>query len=142
MIVLFAMTSTVSMFSIYHTQIFHLDQIVFMFVVSIFVNIPFLYFLMKLYVNNIINIFNNKLYITGLLNRDNRFLYCNCKVTGESIILIQQENKFKVHEVFITLENNFVFLIIIFIVFRFFKRKQRKVMLFRCFLVFDSSFKI
>ena len=43
------------------------------------------------YVHNTTNIFDNNLYITGLLNRDNRFLYCNCKVTGESITLFQQE---------------------------------------------------
>ena len=75
------------------------------------------------YVNNITNIFD--LYITCLLNRGNRFLYRNCKVIGESITLFQQENKFKVHKIFITLENNFIFLIIIFI-FRFFSRKQYK----------------
>ena len=57
-------------------------------------------------VNNITNIFDNKLYITGLLNRDSKFLYCNFKVTGESITLFQQENKFKVYKISITLENN------------------------------------
>ena len=66
------------------------------------------------------------MYITGLLNRDNKFLYCNCKVTGESITLFQQENKFKVYKIFITSENNSVFLIIIFIIFRFFSRKLNK----------------
>ena len=40
MIVLFIMTL---MFSIYHTEIFYLVQIVFMLLDSIFVNIPFLY---------------------------------------------------------------------------------------------------
>ena len=70
MIVLFIMTS---IFSIYHTQIFYLVQIVFMLLVSIFVNIPFLYSVFNyiFYVNNITNIFDNNLYITGLLNRDN-----------------------------------------------------------------------
>ena len=77
------------------------------------------------YVNNITNIFDNNLYITGLLNGNNKFLYCSCKVTGESITLFQQE-KFKVYKIFITLENNSVFLITIFIIFRFFSRKQNK----------------
>ena len=70
-------------------------------------------------VNNITNIFGNNLYITGLLNRDNKVLYCNCKVTEESITLFQQENKFKVCKIFATSENNSVFLIKIFIIFRF-----------------------
>ena len=78
------------------------------------------------YVNNITNIFDSNLYITGLLNRDNKFLYCNCKVTGESITSFQQENNFKVYKIFITLENNSVFVIIIFIIFRSFSRKQNK----------------
>ena len=60
------------------------------------------------YVNNITNIFDNNLYITGLLNRGNKFLYGNCKVTGESITLFQQENEFKVYKIFITSENNSV----------------------------------
>ena len=75
------------------------------------------------YVNNITNIFDNNLYITDLLNRDKKFLYCNCKVTGESIISFEQENRFKVYKIFITLENNSVFVIIIFIIFRSFSRK-------------------
>ena len=40
---LFITTSTVSIFSIYHTQMFYLVQIVFILLVSIFVNILFLY---------------------------------------------------------------------------------------------------
>ena len=97
-----------------------------------------------LYVNNITNIFDNNLYITGLLNRD-KFLYRNCKVTGESIILFQQESKFKVYKIFITSENNSDFLIIIFTTFRFFSRKQNKylrTMLCVGFLIFNSFFKI
>ena len=79
------------------------------------------------YVNNITNIFDNNLYITGLLYRDNKFLYCNYKVTREIVsTLFQQENKFKVYRIFITSENNSVFLIKIFIVFRFFSRKPKK----------------
>ena len=76
------------------------------------------------------------MYITGLLNRDNKFLYCNCKVTGESITLFQQENKFNVHKIFITSENNSVFLIIIFIIFRFFSRKLNKCLRLCYFSVF------
>ena len=91
------------------------------------------------YVNNITNIFDNNLYITGLLNRDNKFLYCNCKVTGESITLFQQENKFKVYKIFITSENNSVFLIIIFIIFRFFSRKLNKCLRLCYFSVFWFS---
>ena len=48
------------------------------------------------YVNNVTNIFDNNLFIRDLFNRDNKFLYCNCKVTGDSITLFQQENKYKV----------------------------------------------
>ena len=58
------------------------------------------------YVNNITNTVEKNLYITGLLNRDNKFLYSNCKVIGESTPLFQQENKSKVHRIFITSENN------------------------------------
>ena len=47
-------------------------------------------------------------------------------MTEESITLFQQENKFKVYKIFITSENNSVFLIIIFVVFTFFSRKQNK----------------
>ena len=92
-----------------------------------------------LYVNNINNIFDNNLYITGLLNRDNKFLYCNCKVTGASITLFQQENKVKVYKIFITSENSFVFLIIIFIIFRFFCRQQNKWLKLCYFSVFWFS---
>ena len=84
------------------------------------------------------------MYITGLFNRDNKFLCWNCKVTGKSITLFQHGMKSKVHKIFITLKNTSLFLII-FISFRFSSRKQKKslrVMLFHCFLVFDSSFKI
>ena len=70
------------------------------------------------------------MYITGLLNRDNKFLYCHCQVTGESITLFQQENKFKVYKIFITSENNSVSPIIIFIVFRFSSRLQNKCLRF------------
>ena len=115
MIALFIMTSTASIFTLYHTQMFYLVQIVFypfsfyfceysFFICSVFNDI--------FYVNIITNIFGNNFCTTGLLNRDNKFLYCNCKVAGESIILPQQENKFKVYKIFITLENNFVFLVI------------------------------
>ena len=48
------------------------------------------------YVTNVTNIFDNNLFIRDLFNRDNKFLYCNCKVTGDSITLFQQENKYKV----------------------------------------------
>ena len=91
------------------------------------------------YVNNINNIFDNNLYITGLLNRDNKFLYCNCKVTGESITLFQQENKFKVYKILIISENNSVFLIVIFIIFRSFSRKQNKCLRLCYFTVFWFS---
>ena len=96
------------------------------------------------YVNDITYIFDNNLYITGLLNWDNKFLYCNCKMAGESITLFQQENKFKVYKIFITSKNNSVFLIIIFIIFRIFSRKQNMCLrlCYVCFLVFDSFFKI
>ena len=91
------------------------------------------------YINNITNIFDNNLYIKGLLNRDDTLLYCNCKVTGESITLFQQENKFKLYKTFITLENNSVFLIIIFIIFRFFSRKQNTCLRLCCFSFFWFS---
>ena len=71
-------------------------------------------------------------YITGLLNRDNKFLYCNCKVTGE-------KNKFKVYKIFITSENNSIFLIIILIIFRSFSRKQNKCLRLCYFSVFWFS---
>ena len=74
--------------------------------------------------------------ITSLLNRDNKLLYCNCKMTGESITLFQQENKFKVHKIFITSENNSVFLVIIFIIFRSFSRKLNKCLRLCYFSVF------
>ena len=79
------------------------------------------------------------MYITGLLNRDNKFLYCNCKVTGESITLFQQENKSKEYNIFIKLENNSVFLIITFIIFRSFSRKQNKCLRLCYFSVFWFS---
>ena len=82
---------------------------------------------------------DNTFYITGLLNRDNKFLYCNCKVTGESITLFQQENKLKVFKVFITWENKSVFLIIIFIVFKLFSKKQNKCLRLCYFAVFWFS---
>ena len=79
------------------------------------------------------------MYITGLLNRDNKFLYCNCKVTGKSIPLFQQDNKFNWHRIFITSENNCIFLIIIYIVFRIFSRKQNKCLRLCYFAVFWFS---
>ena len=107
MIVLFIMMSKVSKFSICHTQKFYLVQIVFILLVSIFVNIYFLYSVFNdiFYLNNITTIFDTNLYITGLFNRDNKFFYFNCKVTGENITLFQQGNKFKIHKFFITSEN-------------------------------------
>ena len=72
-------------------------------------------------------------------NNFNKFLYCNCKVTGESITSFQQENKFKVCKMFITWENNSVFLIIIFIIFRYFSRKQNKCLRLCYFSVFWFS---
>ena len=77
--------------------------------------------------------------MTGLLSRDNEFLHCNCKVTGESITLFQQENMFKVYKIFITSENNFVFLIIFFIIFRFSSRKQNKCLSLCYFTIFWFS---
>ena len=53
------------------------------------------------------NIFDNNLCVTGIGIIS---IFYNCKVTGESIALFQQENKFKAHKIFITLENNSVFL--------------------------------
>ena len=91
------------------------------------------------YVKNISNFFDSNLQIIGLLNRDNKFLYCNCKVTRENITLFQQENKFKVYKVFITSENNSVFLVIIFITFRSFRRKQNKCLRLCYFSVFWFS---
>ena len=91
------------------------------------------------YVNSITNVSDNNLCITGLLNRDNKFLYCNCKVTGKTITLCQQENKFKIYKISITSVNNSVFLIRIFIVFRFFSRKQNKCLRFCYFVVFRFS---
>ena len=79
------------------------------------------------------------MYVTGLLNRDNKFLYGNCKVTGDSITLFQQENKFKVYKIFITSENNSVFLVIVFIIFRSFSRKQNKCLRLCYFSVFWFS---
>ena len=64
------------------------------------------------YVNNITTIFYSNLYMAGLLNRDYKFLYSNCKVKGESITLFRQKNNFKVYKIFVTSENNSVFLII------------------------------
>ena len=66
------------------------------------------------------------MHIIGLWNTDNKSLYYNSKMTGESIILFQQENNFKVYKIFITSQNNSLLLIMIFIVFRFFSRKQNK----------------
>ena len=60
-------------------------------------------------------------------------------MTGESITLFQQENKFKVYKIFITSENNSVFLIIIFIIFRFFSRKLNKCLRLCYFSVFWFS---
>ena len=60
-------------------------------------------------------------------------------MTGESITLFQQENKFKVYKIFITSENNFVFLITLFIVFRFFSKKQNKCRSLCYFTVFWFS---
>ena len=60
-------------------------------------------------------------------------------MTGESIILFQRENKFKVYKIFITSENNSVFLIIIFIIFRSFSRKQNKCLKLCYFSVFWFS---
>ena len=81
---------------------FYLVQIAFILLVSIFVKIPFLYtaFSDIFYANNVTNIFYDNLYVAGFLNRDNKFLYCNCKVTGESITLLQQGNEFKVYNIF------------------------------------------
>ena len=82
------------------TSIFYLVQIVFILLVSIFANTPFLYtvFFNDIFcINKITNIFDNNAYKKGLLNRDNKFLYCNCKVTGDSVRLFQQENKFRVY---------------------------------------------
>ena len=76
------------------------------------------------------------MYITDLLNGDNKVLYCNGKVTGESMTLFQPENKFKVYKILITSENNSVFLIIIFIIFRSFSRKQNKCLRLCYFSVF------
>ena len=127
------MISIMSIFPIYPTQTFYLIQIVFILLVTIFVNILFLYtvFLM---------IYCMIYYIRGSLNGDNKILYCNCKVTGENITLFQQKNKLKVHKIFITWDNNSIF----YIFFRVFRRKQKmpKVMLFLRSPVFDSYFKI
>ena len=96
------------------TSIFYLVQIVFILLVSIFANTPFFYtvFFNDIFcVNKITNIFDNNSFIKGLLNRDNKFLYCNCKVTGDSVTLFQQENKFRVYKTLITSKNNSDFLI-------------------------------
>ena len=125
---------------------FSLVHIVFIVLVSIFLNIHFCIssdFNHIFYVNNITNIFDNSLFIIGLLNRGNRFLYYNCKVTGESINLFRQGNKFNIHKTFITSESNSVLHIIILIVFSLFSRKRLKylnVMLFHCFLIFNNFF--
>ena len=123
---------------------FYLVQIVFILLVSIFEIFLFKYSVFNdiFYTNNIINIFDNNLYITGLSNRDNKFLCCNCKMTGESITLFQQENKFKVYKIFITSENNSAFLTIIFIIFRFFSRKQNKCLRFFWFSIVSLKFQI
>ena len=134
MIVLLVMTSVVS---IYQHQMVYLVQIVF--IVIIFVSIPLYIFNDIFCVNNITNIFDNNFYITGLLNKDNKFLYCNYKVTRESITLFLQENKFKVYKIFKTSESNSVFLMIIFIILRFFSRKLNKCLSLCYFSVFWFS---
>ena len=116
----------INIFNISHTNILSSSDHFYLFSFYFSKCSFFIYSVLNIfYVNNITNIFDNNLYITGLLNGNNKFLYCNCKVTGESITLFQQE-KFKVYKIFITLENNSVFLITIFIIFRFFSRKQNK----------------
>ena len=134
--------NSVNISNILHTQVIYPLQIVFMLLFSIFVKITFfIQFFNDMFYVNITDMFDSKLYITGLLNKDNKFLYCNCKVTGENIKLFQQGNKFKVHKLFIRLENYFVVPIIIFNVFSFFSRKQKKCLrLFCCFLVFKIFF--
>ena len=72
---------------------FYLLQIVFIVLVSIFVNISFFIYSVSnyiFYVDNTTNVFYNNDYITGLLDKD-KFLCCNCKLMGESITLLQQQ---------------------------------------------------
>ena len=73
---------------------FYLLQIVFILLVSIFVNIPgFIYSVFNyiFYVNNTANVVDNNYYITGFVDK---FLCCNCNLTGESITLLQTQIKF------------------------------------------------
>ena len=63
-------------------------------------------------------------------------------MTGESVTLFQQENKFKVYKIFIPSENNSVFLIIIFIIFRSFSRKQNKCLRSCYFSIVSLKFQI
>ena len=111
------MTSTKSLYSIYHTQMFYLAQIIFIILVSTSVNIYFLYI-------------DFLIWTTGF--------YCDYKVAGESINSFQQGSKLNIHKIFIISENNSI----IFIVFRFFSRKQKMLdaMLFCCLLVFYRCF--
>ena len=78
-------------------------------------------------VNSVTNILHNDFHITYLFDRDNRFLFCNYKVTGECInIFHQRKNKSNMFKISITSDNNPFFLVIIFVIFRVFNRKQRE----------------
>ena len=89
------------------------------FINSVFYNI--------LNVNSVINILNNDFYITHLFDRDNRFLFCNYKVTGKCInIFHQRKNTSNMSIISIASDNHAFFLVIFFIIFRVFNRKQRK----------------
>ena len=109
------------LFSIYRTKTFYPAQYIFFNVVSLFLRI----FIFN--VKSVTNILNNDFYITYLFEEDNRFLFCNYKVTGECTnIFHQRKNKSNMSKIFITLDNNAFFLVIILLIFRIFNRKRRE----------------
>ena len=76
---------------------------------------------------SVTNTSNNDFYLTYLFDRDNRLLFCNYKVTGECINIFHQiKNKSNTFKISITSDNNAFFLVIIFVIFRVFNRKQRE----------------
>ena len=90
-----------SKISITH-KMFYLVRIVFILLVSIFVDNPgFIYSVFNyiFYVNNTTNVVDNNYYITGLLDK---FLCCNCNLTGESITFLKTQINFSKYTRFLS----------------------------------------
>ena len=124
---------TALLFSIYHTKTYFSAQYVFYhfsfcfheysyFINSVFHNI--------FNANSVTNVSNNDFYIAYLFDRDNRFLFFNYKVAGQCINIFHQR-KF-----LIISDNNDFFLVIIFVIFRVFNRKQKEHLKFAIWLFF------